>query len=71
MANRTKQSHEKTRQPSYAGVGLILGAAAGFSLGLGNPVMGAMGAAIGLILGAGLDARRKLNSGAREEGGEI
>lgn len=70
MANRTKQSHEKMRQSPYAGVGLILGAAAGFSLGLGNPVTAAMGAAIGLILGAGLDAHQEQNSGAREDGGE-
>lgn len=57
MAEKREQSDTQKKQPIYAGVGLILGSAAGFSIG--GPVGGAFGAAVGLILGAGLDAQKK------------
>jgi hypothetical protein len=50
-------SKEEKKQHRYAGVGLILGAGAGFSLG--GPVGAGIGAAIGLLLGAGLDNRQR------------
>ena len=50
---------------NYTALGMILGSAAGFGLGLvlwmvtGEPLyllVGAMGTAVGLVLGAGIDA---------------
>lgn len=57
MAEKTERATDKKKEPIYAGVGLILGSAAGFFMG--GPVGAAFGAAIGLILGAGLDAQKK------------
>ncbi|MGD2161851.1 MAG: hypothetical protein PVH60_06525 [Anaerolineales bacterium] len=53
-----KQQGENQNKRSYiyAGVGLILGSAVGFSLG--GPVSAAIGAGIGLVLGAAIDAFR-------------
>jgi len=45
---------ETKKRPPYAGVGLILGSAVGFTSG--GPVGAGIGAAIGLLLGAVLDS---------------
>lgn len=65
MSEKTKQVDKNKQQPVYAGVGLILGSAVGYFVGMGDPVTAAMGAAVGLILGAGIDATKKQN----KEGG--
>lgn len=59
MKHNSEQTNKNKQKPIYVGIGLILGAAAGFSLGMGNPLSAAVGAAVGLILGAGLDAAQK------------
>lgn len=52
-----EQSRDQNkRKYIYAGVGLILGSALGFTLG--GPVTAAMGAGIGLVIGAAVDANR-------------
>jgi hypothetical protein len=61
MDNDTRSQNRQ----SYTAMGMILGSAAGFGLGLvlwmvtGQPLyllIGAMGTAVGLVLGAGIDA---------------
>ena len=55
VVDRKRSGSEKSIQ--YAAVGLILGAAVGFALG--GPTVAAMGAGVGLVLGAVVDASRK------------
>lgn len=45
------------RRFRYAAVGLILGAAAGMAIG--GPLVAAMAAGVGLVLGAAVDASRR------------
>jgi outer membrane lipoprotein SlyB len=56
MDQKDNGKQETKKRPTYAAVGLVLGAAVGFSSG--GAVAAGIGAAIGLLLGAAIDSRR-------------